>query len=229
MKTGKVKKLIVMKVGDKWLLPHSRLKVNTSNLPILLMRIPLADRRLMSSKLFLLRIARDAVGRLAANVYASEREKVPGLKNPPSNVGWWRLGRGSQQRYFTRAWYGYELGFTPRQMLECALSKSKFVPGCRFPAPAMAFGPAVLAALINGWTKSESLTPIVKCPESTDIPIPLDRAYHGPDAAHRMPQATRASEVWEPGLLYDKRRGLFVPPDEAGSSAIDVDRDVIAE
>lgn len=213
---------LIRKVGSGWLLPHSRLKVTRGNIALLLSRIPVADRRLIPSKRHLHKLAKEAVAKNAASIYGQQASKVFGKATFP----WWNLGKGCYRKHFFRAWIGYELGFMPSKLLECAVAQCARVFRCKFPKPQQAFGPFILASLLHGWEPvEESVFPeLTTSKDKIDTPVPLARAYTGPRAAERMVKAKTASRIWEPGLVFDPDRGMYVTPEEAGPKAIDVDK-----
>jgi hypothetical protein len=206
-----------------WLFPCG-IEVTDRNIRLVLKRISVEERSLIPKKRTLLRMFKRAVGQNAATLYGSAFNKHTGKHVP----AWWSLARGSFQPQFEKAFLGYQYGFMPRVMLDCALELTKAgeFRGARFPRPAHAFGSYVLSSLLNGWEPgSETRYDRLLEDKAGKIktPVDLDRAYSGEDAASRMPRATKPSRVWEPGLVFDSESGLYVPPEMAGHDAVDVD------
>jgi len=210
-----------------WLLP-SGVFVTPKTIRISLGRIPVEDRQAISQRKVgrLRRTAKEAVARLASRLYSTAFNQYQSKHGGKRiDLDWWHIGKGSYRPAFQRAWDGYEQGFTPGRMIECALwlAAKKRMWDTRFPRPSQVFGPFVLSTLLNGWNPDGASESRAQIPDGCEIPIPLDRAYTGPEASQRMAVAEGASWVWEPGLVFDPDVGMYVPKAKAGPNAMDLE------
>lgn len=210
-----------------WRFP-SGIEVGDHNLASMLRRIPTEERALIPNKRTLYIKFREAIARRAARLYTGYwTEEVIHKQRRMFKADWWTMARGSYRKHFVKAWFGYERGFMPEDMLDCAInlrrSNKAFTHGKAVPV-SCAYGPFVLSMLLEGWQSEDpnaKLLTVAGGPVQT--PIPLDQAYIGPRAERKMKRYKRPSTMWEPGLLFDPDTGLYVPPELASASAIDVD------